>query len=537
VAITVPAVARPRRVAVLTALRGERIYLALGAGALVLASLSLLLPSTPSYDPWAWLIWGREIAHFGLHTTGGPSWKPLPVLFTTLFAPFGAGQPELWLVIARAGALLAVAMVFRLAHRVTRGLLAGADAVPGGGRWAIQIPALVAGLIAAGSLINSGGFIIENALGYSEGLGIALMLIAIERAWDRAPRQALIVGFLAGLDRPELWIVWVPYALWLWRRDPDSRRLVAGLLALTPVLWFLPELWGSGHLLRGVTRAHHPRPGTAPFTRCPLCTVYAHEAWPTLMRRVKLPAILALVAAAGALWRTRASWWRERPIPQPAQARLWLLGLGAAGFLWWLGIAAETQAGFAGNRRYLELGTALVAIAGGAAWGWIALLAARGMRRRVRPAWAVPAGGLAAVAVLVGAPPWIGRNVINLAAARHALNYQAALRADLAAAVARAGGAGALVHCGAVMAEGYQVPMVAWTLHVPVARIEPPPLRVVGRPWPSVILQDRAHSSSALLPAPMQIDAWEHAGAHYTLLARARTFNLFSTCPHKVAAR
>src|SRR5205807_221186 len=117
--------------------------------------------------------------------------------------------------------------------------------------------------------------------------------------------------------------------------------------------------------------------------------------------------------AAGALWRTRASWWRERPIPRPAQARLWLLGLGAAGFLWWLEIAAETQAGFAGNRRYLELGTALVAIAGGVAWGWIAILAARGIRRWARPAWALPAGALAAVAALVGTPPWIGRNVIN----------------------------------------------------------------------------------------------------------------------------
>ncbi|HEV3376555.1 MAG TPA: hypothetical protein VG126_04685 [Thermoleophilaceae bacterium] len=26
-----------------------------------LAAVSLLLPAEPSYDPWAWLVWAREI--------------------------------------------------------------------------------------------------------------------------------------------------------------------------------------------------------------------------------------------------------------------------------------------------------------------------------------------------------------------------------------------------------------------------------------------------------------------------------------------
>jgi hypothetical protein len=531
VAVAVPAVARPSRVAALTWLRGERIYLALATAALVLASLSLLLPSTPSYDPWAWLIWGREIVHLGLHTTGGPSWKPLPVMFTTAFAPFGAAQPDLWLVVARAGTLMAVALVFRLAFRVTRALVGDGDSA-GASRWASVIPALLAGLIAAASLANSGGFAIENALGYSEGLAIALALIALERGLDGFPRQALVAGFLAGLDRPELWIVWLPFAAWLCWRDPRSRRLVAGLIALTAALWFLPELWGSGQLLRGVSRAHHPNPGTPAFTPCPLCTVLDHEAWPTLMRRVKLPALLALAVAAGGLWRTRSTWWRAPRLPAPVWARICLLGLGAAGLLWWLGIAAETQAGFAGNRRYLELGTALVAVAGGVAWGWIAATAARAARLLARPriAWAL--GALLAVAALVGTPPWLGRNVINLAGARHALVYQANLRTDLAAVITRAGGPRALADCGQVMTEGYQVPMVAWMLGLPPGAVRPPSR---SKAWPQVILQARAHSGSALLPASAQLRAWEHAGARYRLLARQRAFSVFSTCTHKVS--
>jgi hypothetical protein len=56
---------------------------------MALAGASLVLPSEPSYDPWAWLVWGREIAQLDLDTTGGPSWKPLPVAFTLLFAPLG----------------------------------------------------------------------------------------------------------------------------------------------------------------------------------------------------------------------------------------------------------------------------------------------------------------------------------------------------------------------------------------------------------------------------------------------------------------
>src|SRR6202043_3929000 len=83
-------------------------YVGLIVVSLIVGGLSLLIPSTPSYDPWAWIVWGREIVHLKLHTTGGPTWKPLPVIFTTLFAPFGQAEPDMWLVIARAGAFAAV---------------------------------------------------------------------------------------------------------------------------------------------------------------------------------------------------------------------------------------------------------------------------------------------------------------------------------------------------------------------------------------------------------------------------------------------
>src|SRR4051812_35965806 len=67
-------------------------------GCLAVSALTLLWISTPTYDPWAWIMWGREIAHFDLNTTGGPSWKPLPILFTIPFSVFGDDvAPYLWL--------------------------------------------------------------------------------------------------------------------------------------------------------------------------------------------------------------------------------------------------------------------------------------------------------------------------------------------------------------------------------------------------------------------------------------------------------
>src|SRR5437588_2131024 len=111
------------RPAVWERLGAGRFYIGLLAAALTLAAVSLLIPSTPSYDPWSWLIWGREIVHLDLQTTGGPSWKPLPVIFTTIFAPFGKAAPDLWLVIARAGAAAAAVIAFKIAWRVTRDLI------------------------------------------------------------------------------------------------------------------------------------------------------------------------------------------------------------------------------------------------------------------------------------------------------------------------------------------------------------------------------------------------------------------------------
>jgi hypothetical protein len=518
-------------------LRGGHLYFALAGIALVIAAFSLLFRSTPSYDPWAWLVWGREIVHLDLHTTGGPSWKPLPVIFTTLFAPFGKAAPDLWLVIARTGALIAVAMAFKLAFRLTRMVRPHqtvdtvATASPTGfvARASDLAPPLIAGIVAAGSLVVSAGFISDNALGYSEGLMAALMLIAVDRHLDGQRRQAFAVAAAAALDRPEIWPFWGIYGLYLWWKDPGARKLVMALFAVTPLLWFLPELWGSGHLFRGVNRAQHPRSNSAAFASCPFCSELADHAWKLVLLRVKVVVAIGLAVAAVTLWRRR----RRGADASPAGAGAGLrrqdgavLAVGALGLAWIFLIAVMTQAGFSGNNRYLVLGTALIVVVGGVGWGWLAHWLGALLKRFTAPAAAGLAGALAVTVVFMALPPWIGGQVVDLPATHRALNYQAQLRYDLARAVRRGGGAKKLFACGngRVMTEGFQVPMVAYALGVRTLRVEANPVKgPTPAPYPSVIMQARANRRAHLLPLLPPA-----AGFHR--IVHTRTFQIYTSC-------
>jgi hypothetical protein len=514
-------------------LAGGRLYLVLAGGAIALAALSLLIPSTPSYDPWAWLVWGREIAHLHLHTTGGPTWKPLPVIFTTILSLFGGAAPDLWLVVARAGALMAVAMSFKVAWRIARGLVAELTEPDAATRLHALLPVLFAATVAAASLVNSKGFVTDNALGYSEGLMTALVLLAVDRHLDGRRRHAFVIGFFAALDRPELWALWGPYGLYVWWKDRGARVLVAGLFVLIPVLWFGPEYWGSGHFFRGVTRAQHVRSNSAALAKCPFCTELRKHAWPRVMLRIKAVAILAVLAAAVGLWRTREGWWTRRTLTAGIVARLVLVALGTVGWLWWIGIAVLTQAGFSGNDRYLVLGSALVSIAGGVGWGWgAAALAAWARRRLAASAARLGAANVAAVVlglvILIGAPPWIGPSVIDVPATHRALVYQAHLRKDMSAVVQRLGRR-SILGCGTVMTEGFQVPMLAWNLDVHTMRVEAPPTKPGTGTPPNVIFQTRAQRSAHLLPI---IKPWH---VNYSLIAHQRTFRVYMNCAAKAA--
>jgi hypothetical protein len=205
------------------------------AACLALAALSLLLPSEPSYDPFAWLVWGREIAHGALDTTGGSSWKPLPVVFTTLFAPLSkvddAIPVALWMLVARTGALLALVLAFRLAARLAGGGVTGA----------------IGGAVAAATLFALPDWVQFGAHGSEAPWAVALMLWAIERHLDGRREHAFALGVLACLLRPELVPFLGVYTFWLWWAEPRLRLLVTGALVVSAAAWLVPEWIGAGN--------------------------------------------------------------------------------------------------------------------------------------------------------------------------------------------------------------------------------------------------------------------------------------------------
>lgn len=405
-----------------------------------LAALTLFLPSTPTYDPWAWIMWGREIGQLDLVTTGGPSWKPLPVMFTMVFSAFGSDvAPYLWLVVARAGGMFALVMAFRISWRLTGRGAGGA----------------LAGLATCAFLVTSYQFARDSALGNSEPMLAAIVLWALERHLDGRRDHAFYLGFAAALLRPEVWPFIGAYGLWLIVSEPRMRlRVVAGG-ALIPVLWFGPELWGSGDALRASTRANDPNAGSAAFAAHPGLEV-AYRFHERTIIPIELGALAACVYAAFALVGARVS--------RTARPVLFLAGAGVA---WLLLVAFMTEQGYAGNQRYLIVTTAAVSVLGGVGFGRI-FDSLRGAAARVtdRPRAVLAIAGAAFVGGLAAISPVIIDKLDNAGSTVDILEYEASLWGNLPDAIEDAGGRDALLACGSVYSGPFQTQMIAYELGI-----------------------------------------------------------------------
>jgi hypothetical protein len=404
---------------------------------LALAALSLIFPSTPTYDPWAWIMWGREIVHLDLVTTGGPSWKPLPVLFTTPFSLFGADvAPYLWLWIARAGGLLALAMAFRLARRLVGKGAAG---------W-------VAGIFATAFLATTYEYVRDAALGNSEALLAGLGLWAVERHLDGRRDHALYLGFAAALLRPEVWPFLGLYGIWLWFKDPELRLRMALLAVAIPVLWFGPELWGSGDALRASSRANNPNPGSAAFAEHPGLEVVERFHHRTVWA-LEAAGLIGLLTAA-------VAWFRDRR--QGA-----ILFIGGIGLGWVLLVGAMTEGGYAGNQRYLIVTTAALCVLGGIGVARVF----QGIELLVERIGGSARTGLVTACAVFGLGLVVGWPVVrdkadNIDATLDELRYEASLFHTLDDAVEDAGGRDRLLACGAVYSGPFQTQMIAYELGV-----------------------------------------------------------------------
>lgn len=390
---------------------------ATAAGVTAAAAASLALPSVPTTDPWGWIVWGRELLAGELNTDvgGSPSWKPLPVAFTTVLALLGDAAPEGWLFIARALGLAGVVLAYLAARRMA-------------GR--------AAGVVAAAALVLSAGWVRGLEHGYTEPLVIAALLGALLAWLAGRPGVCLALAIAASLARPELWPLAIGVLLVAGAAMP--RRAVGWTaVALVPVLWIGVDWLASGR----------------PFNGSGVAAGIARELSPgdVLGFALAIPvAPVLLLALAGALWGGRL-------------ARV----LGASALAWSLLLAAAVGLGYPGSDRLM---TPVMAV--------LCALAGVGAARlaRARPSFVVARAAPAAVGVAitaVSAPFVIDRAGViggQVRAAEERAELQLELRRTARIARSAAPGARAVV---LPADRGWARGAVAWEWRLPLGSVRP----------------------------------------------------------------
>ena len=388
---------------------------------LALGTVALARPA-PSYDPWAWLLWGREVAGGTLDTVAGPAFKPLPVAVTAVLSVLGPVAPAAFVVLARAAALAALWLAFRLGRRL------GGSAP--------------AGVLAAAAVAGTGRFVGLSASGLAEAAALALALAGAEAWRGGRPRLALAAGTACALLRVEAWPFLALAGTVAWRRRPQDRPLLAALAVAVPLAWLGPELVGSGELLRSAARARVPGAGHPALAAAPALAAVGEAA-----RQVLWPLWIGLALLAGRALRGR----------DPAARAA--LAPAAAGATWVAVVAAMAQAGFSGEARYSLPGAALVSLSGAVGLGGL-----------VRRPQARPLGAVAVAALAVAA--WVGPvRALPAVRAEQARHWQ--LQADLARAVEAAGGRPAVTGCGRPYVGPRRGPLAAYRLGVAKRVVEP----------------------------------------------------------------
>jgi len=213
------------------------------AAAVVVAALlyALAADARLGYDTAYQLVWGRELLDGDLPSYEirlAPTPHPLQVLIAVPLALLGQGADEAM----RALSLLSLVALGLGLLRIGTLLFA----------WPV-------GALAAAVVVTRPHLIELAYLGDADIPAAALMAWAGAVALGRG-RPAAVLGLLAlaGLLRPEAWLLSLAFLAWLaYRREASAA--VAALAVAGPVLWGLSDLAVTGDLLWSL---HHTRTGT-----------------------------------------------------------------------------------------------------------------------------------------------------------------------------------------------------------------------------------------------------------------------------------
>jgi hypothetical protein len=427
-----------RRELINGARRPLAVLLASAVALLALSTVILLWAKTrPGFDPYGWLVWGHQTVAGNLNTNAAPSWKPLPYLFTLPFGVFGHYQLWLWMITSLAVSLSGAVFAARIAHRLTS-VAAGAGAEPQR-RYAAYAAAAFAGLGLLG-LANYWHYMLSAQ---SDPMIVALCLGAIDCHLHGRYRWAFVLGALAGLGRPEVWLFLGLYVIWAWLKVPSMRWLIGvGIVAIL-VLWFgIPALTSRSPFVAASNAMGSGR------------RLRSDQILGTIGRFVGINArvleVTALIAVALAAIR------RD----------LVTLGLAAGVGAWVVVEIAFSLHGWPGLARYMFEPAAVVVALAGAGVGWLLLEAPRALRGV--PAWAGPALVVVIVAALV--PP-----AVSAARSEHhdirGQRLRTAEIGKLSSVIASLGGSARLTRCGEPLTRLEYQTILAWNLHLNVANV------------------------------------------------------------------
>lgn len=213
------------------AVRISRVEL-LVVGALALAAVVAwaLVPTYPNYDTYFHLVWGRELLGGdppSFEAYAAPTEHPLYLAVCAIVGLAGADADRLLVLIC---ALSLVALAWGT-YRV-------GDAVFG--RW----PGLLAGAFVGSSF----AFLLYAARAYVDVPFLALVLWAgaLEARVPRRGRSVMALLAVAGLLRPEAWVLAGAYWLWCVRGSRSPRPDLLALAAVGPLVWAAVDLAVTG---------------------------------------------------------------------------------------------------------------------------------------------------------------------------------------------------------------------------------------------------------------------------------------------------
>jgi hypothetical protein len=204
---------------------------ALAALGFAAVALWALVPTYPDYDAYEHLVWGRDLLHGatpGFETFAAPTEHPLYLALAALLSLAGHVADRLLVLVT----VLSLVALTAGTYALGRGLF---------GRWPGAAAAVFVG--------SSFAFLLYAVRAFVDVPFLALVVwaAALEVARPRRGVAPMALLALAGLLRPEAWVLAGLY--WLWCLAGRGLRARLGLLALVvaaPVIWALVDLAVTG---------------------------------------------------------------------------------------------------------------------------------------------------------------------------------------------------------------------------------------------------------------------------------------------------